>query len=48
MKPAIAKVSKTISTTFFNPLQGVISLLLVKIQVRRNNIALKNKGRKRG
>lgn len=38
MKPAIAKVSKTINITFFSLLQGLISLLLVKIQVRRNNL----------
>lgn len=29
---------KTINITFFSPLQEVITLLLVKIQVRRNNL----------
>lgn len=38
MEPAIAEVSKPINITFFSPLQEVITLLLVKIQVRRNNL----------
>lgn len=42
MKPAIAEVSKLVNITFFSPLQRIISLLLVKIQVRRNDLKAKS------
>lgn len=48
MKPTITKVSKIIDITFFSPLQEVVSLLLGKIKVRRNDIALKKSDKKVG
>lgn len=46
MKPTITKDSKIINVTFFSPLQEAVSLLLWKIKVRRNNIALKKSDKK--